>query len=128
MPVRQLRTFLNFILVILATLAAKHTYDQWKTQRGARIVAGQVIEACMLPPLPDGLTIQHAAIFPSDDADYIDTNLTLTGPTDVLDGWLDQVDTWTKKRPGIILNHQLRESEMSSRADFSAEVYLKPKS
>ena len=96
------------------------------TRRPYRCRAGH--RSLHAPPLPDGLTIQHAAISPSDDADYIDTNLTLTGPTDVLDGWLDNVDTWAKKRPGIILNHQLRESEMSSRADFSAEVYLKPKS
>ncbi|MEJ6578311.1 MAG: hypothetical protein QNL33_20070 [Akkermansiaceae bacterium] len=128
MPVRQLRTFLNFVLVIFATLAAKVTYDNWQTQRGARVIADQVIEVCQLPTLPEGLTINHARISPSDDSDYVDTNLTLTGPTDVLDGWLDEVDDWTKKRPSIILNYQLRESEMSSRSDFSAEVYLKPKS
>jgi hypothetical protein len=128
MPVRQLRTFLNFVLVIFATLAAKVTYDNWQTQRGARVIADQVIEVCQLPTLPEGLTINYARISPSDDSDYVDTNLTLTGPTDVLDGWLDEVDDWTKKRPSIILNYQLRESEMSSRSDFSAEVYLKPKS
>ena len=128
MPVRQIRTFLNFVLVILATLAAKHTYDLWQTQRGARVIADQVIALCELPALPEDLTIRHADIAPSSDADFVDTNLTLTGPTEILDTWLDQVDEWTKKRPGIILNYQLRESEMSARADFSAEVYLKPKS
>jgi len=128
MSVRQLRTFLNFVLVILATLAAKHTYDQWSTQRGARVVAGQVIELCQLPALPENLTIHHADISPSDDADFVDTNLILAGPTDVLDDWLDQVDEWVKNRPKIILNYRLRESEMSSRVDFNAEVYLKPKS
>ena len=128
MPVRQLRTFLNFILVIFATLAAKVTYDNWQTQRGARLIADQVIAICQLPSLPEGLTIDYAQISPSDVTDYVDTNLTLSGPTDLLNGWLDKVDDWAKKRPGIILNYQLRESEMSSRADFSAEVYLKPKS
>jgi len=128
MPVRQLRTSLNCVLVILATLAAKHTYDQWRSQRGARADAEQVIELCQLPSLPANLTIDHVKISPSDDDDFVDTNLTLTGPTEVLDGWLDQVDEWVKKRPRIILNHQLRESEMSSRVDFSAEVYRKPKS
>ncbi|YCM46466.1 hypothetical protein V2O64_10595 [Verrucomicrobiaceae bacterium 227] len=128
MPFRKLRTILNFALVIFATLAAKHTYDLWKTQRGARVIAEQVVALCELPALPGDLTINHAHISPSDDADYVDTNLTLTGPTEILDGWLDQVDEWNKKRPGIILNHQIRESEMSSRVDFSAEVYLKPKS
>lgn len=128
MPLRQLRTTLNFILVILATLAAKHLYDEWKNQRSARAVASQVVSLCSLPELPEGLTIDHAAIAPSDDSNYVDTNLTLTGPTEILDDWLDQVDEWQKKRPGTVLNFQLRESEMSSRVDFSAEVYLKPQS
>ncbi|MGC6565447.1 MAG: hypothetical protein ACON38_07520 [Akkermansiaceae bacterium] len=128
MTLRQLRTALNFILVILATIVGKHTYDQWKNQRSARTVATEIVSLCELPDLPEEITINHAAIDPSEDEQYVDTNLTLTGPTKVLDGWLDQVDDWKKKRPGVILNYQIRESEMSSRVDFSAEVYLKPES
>lgn len=128
MPIRQLRTFLNFILVILATLAAKHLYDQWHTQKGSRALANEVIEICALPALPEDIVIRHADIMMSDDRELVDTSLTLTGPTEVVDGWLDQVDSWVKKRPGHILNYQLRESERSSRVDFSAEVFLLPES
>lgn len=128
MSLRKLRTLLNYLLVILATLAGKHFFDQWFLQKGERAIAEEIIVLCELPPLPEGITVHHAEIMPAENPAYVDTNLTLTGPTDTLDGWLDKVDDWRKRPPGVIQNHTLRESEWSSRADFTAEVYLKPAS
>ena len=125
MSIRRLRQVLTYLTVILATMVAMLLFNRYQQQKGLRAVADQITEACKLPDIPDGIDIRHAHIDPSDNQQFIDVILTLGGPTETLDAWLKEVDKWEKKRPGVIQNHRTRESEMSSRVDFTAEVYLK---
>jgi hypothetical protein len=125
MSVRRLRQILTYLVVILTTLVVVLLLQQSQNQKSLSHVASQITELCELPDLPDGLTVRHATIDRSENQQYIDVILALTGPTKDLDGWLEQVDKWEQKRPGVIQNHRIREAEMSSRVDFTAEVYLK---
>lgn len=125
MSVRRLRQILTYLIVVLATLVVVFVLQQIQNQKGQRQVASEITKLCELPDLPEELTIRHATIDRSENKQYIDVILALTGPTETLDGWLEKVDQWEHKRPGVIQNHRIREAEMSSRVDFSAEVYLK---
>lgn len=125
MSVRRLRQILTYLVIVLATLVVIFVLQRTQNQKGGREIASEITFRCDLPDLPDGLTVRHAAIDRSDNERYIDVILVITGPTETLDGWLEKVDQWEKKRPGVIQNHQIRESEMSPRVDFTAEVYLK---
>lgn len=123
MSVRRLRSILTYAVVILASLTAKHLYDQWRLLSANERNAAALLELCDLPPLPEGLIVHHAAIAPTPDRQYLNVALTLGGDQNTLDAWLEKVDTWADKRPGKILNHTLREAENASRIDFSAEVF-----
>ena len=123
MSIRRLRQVLTHLTVIVATLAAVLLFQLYQQQQGARETGEQIISFCQLPDLPEEIVVRHAVIDRSDDPDFVDVILTLTGPTDPLHHWLKQFDQWEKDRPGIIQNHRTRESEMSSRFDFTAEVY-----
>jgi len=125
MSVRHLRQILTYLTIVLATLIVVFVLQQIQNQKGHRKIATQITQFCELPDLPEELTIRHASIDQSENKQYIDVILALTGPTDILDGWLEKVDKWELKRPGVIQNHRIREAEMSSRIDFTAEVYLK---
>ncbi|MEO1832068.1 MAG: hypothetical protein ABGZ08_05990 [Akkermansiaceae bacterium] len=125
MSIRRLRQVLTYLTVILATVVAMLILQRYQKQEGPRAVAAQITTACQLPDIPKEIDVRHAHIDPSEDQQFIDVILTLSGPTDSLDEWLKQVDEWEKKRPGVIQNHRIREAEMSSRVDFTAEVYLK---
>jgi len=125
MSVRRLRQLLTYLVVILVTLIAIFALQQFQRQKGLSHIAAQITEICELPELPEELTVRHASIDRSEDPQFVDVILALTGPTETLDDWLEKVDLWEKKRPGVIQNHRIREAEMSSRADFTAEVYLK---
>lgn len=125
MSVRRLRQVLTYLTIILATLVAMTLFLRFQEQKGLRQVAAQITNLCELPDIPEGITVRHATIDRSENRQYIDVILALSGPTETLDGWLEKVDNWEKKRPGVIQNHRTREAEMSSRVDFSAEVYLK---
>ena len=125
MSIRRLRQVLTYLTVILATVVATLLFHRYQQQEGLRAVAAQITTACQLPDVPKEIDVRHAHIDPSDDQQFIDVILTLSGPTGSLDEWLKQVDEWEKKRPGVIQNHRIREAEMSSRVDFTAEVYLK---
>jgi len=124
MSVRRLRQILTYLVVILVTLVAVLFILNWKTKKSFSHGASEAIQLCGLPTLPDGLTARHVAIDPSENPQLVDIILTVTGPTETLDSWLEKVDQWEKKRPGKVLNHKIRESEHSSRIDFTAEVYL----
>jgi len=125
MSIRRLRQVLTYLTVILATVVAMLLFQQYQKQEGLRAVAAQITTACQLPDVPKEIDVRHAHIDPSEKPQFIDVILTLSGPTGTLDEWLKQVDEWEKKRPGVIQNHRIREAEMSSRVDFTAEVYLK---
>ena len=125
MSIRRLRQVLTYLTVILATVVAMLLFQRYQKQEGLRAVAAQITTACQLPDVPKEIDVRHAHIDPSEDQQFIDVILTLSGPTGSLDEWLKQVDEWEKKRPGVIQNHRIREAEMSSRVDFTAEVYLK---
>jgi hypothetical protein len=125
MSVRRLRHILTYLVVILATLVAVLFFFQWKNRSTSLEGASEVVRLCDLPELPEGLTARHVAIDASDNPELVDVILTLTGPTEILVPWLEKVDKWEKKRPGKVLNYKIRESEYSSRVDFTAEVYLK---
>ncbi|MDA7494118.1 hypothetical protein N8485_04930 [Akkermansiaceae bacterium] len=125
MSIRRLRQVLTYLTVILATVVATLLFHRYQQQEGLRAVAAQITTACQLPDVPKEIDVRHAHIDPSDDQQFIDVILTLSGPTGSLDEWLKQVDEWEKTRPGVIQNHRIREAEMSSRVDFTAEVYLK---
>ncbi len=124
MSIRRLRQVLTHLTVIVATLAAVLLFQLDQQQQGARETGRQIIGFCHLPNLPEEIVVRHAVIDRSEDPNFVDVILTLTGPTDPLNNWLKQFDQWEKNRPGIIQNHRTRESEMSSRFDFTAEVYL----
>ena len=100
-------------------------FHRFQQQKGLRQIAAQVTTICNLPEIPKEITIRHATIDRSEDRQFVDVILALTGPTETLDTWLEKIDEWEKKRPGVIQNHKIREAEMSSRVDFSAEVYHK---
>ncbi|MDB4465792.1 hypothetical protein N9057_05845 [Akkermansiaceae bacterium] len=125
MSIRRLRQILTYLTVILATLVAMLLFQRYQQQKGLRTVAAEITTACQLPEIPEEIDVRHAHIDPSENQDFIDVILTLSGPTETLDKWLEKVDEWEKKRPGVIQNHRIREAEMSSRVDFTAEVYLK---
>lgn len=125
MSIRRLRQILTYLTVILATLVAMLLFQRYQQQKGLRTVAAEITTACQLPEIPEEIDVRHAHIDPSENQDFIDVILTLSGPTETLDKWLEKVDGWEKKRPGVIQNHRIREAEMSSRVDFTAEVYLK---
>jgi hypothetical protein len=125
MSIRRLRQVLTYLTVILATVVAMLLFHRYQQQKGLRVIAAQITTACKLPEIPEEIDIRHAYIDPSENQQFIDVILTLSGPTETLDAWLEQVDEWEKKRPGVIQNHRIREAEMSSRVDFTAEVYLK---
>ena len=118
---RKIRQIMSLILLVLVTLAAKHFYDLWKTQTAGK----EIIEICELPPLTEELEILHARNDPSDDPRHIDVTLTVIGPVKDLDQWLDNGHAWELDRPSKILRHTIRESEMTYRVDFSAEVFIK---
>ncbi|MFT6177997.1 MAG: hypothetical protein ACJAQT_000614 [Akkermansiaceae bacterium] len=124
MSVRRLRQILTYLSIILATLVAMTLFLRFQEQKGLRQVASQITQLCELPDIPEEITVRHATIDRSENQQYIDVILALSGPTETLSGWLEKVDEWEKKRPGVIQNHKTREAEMSSRVDFSAEVYL----
>jgi hypothetical protein len=125
MSIRRLRQVLTYLTVILATVVAMLLFHRYQQQEGLRAVATQITTACQLPDVPKEIDVRHAHIDPSENQQFIDVILTLSGPTGSLDDWLKKVDKWEKKRPGVIQNHRIREAEMSSRVDFTAEVYLK---
>ncbi len=125
MSIRRLRQVLTYLTIILATVVAMLLFHRYQQQKGLRVVATQITTACQLPDIPKEIDVRHAYIDPSEDQQFIDVILTLSGPTETLDNWLEQVDEWEKKRPGVIQNHRIREAEMSSRVDFTAEVCLK---
>jgi len=125
MSIRRLRQILTYLTVILATLVAMLLFQRYQQQKGLRAVATEITTTCQLPEIPEEIDVRHAHIDPSENQDFIDVILTLSGPTETLDKWLEKVDEWEKKRPGVIQNHRIREAEMSSRVDFTAEVYLK---
>ena len=125
MSIRRLRQVLTYLTVILATVVAMLLLHRYQKKEDLRAVAAQITTACQLPDVPKEIDVRHAHIDPSEDQQFIDVILTLSGPTGSLDEWLKQVDEWEKKRPGVIQNHRIREAEMSSRVDFTAEVYLK---
>ena len=125
MSVRRLRQILTYLVVVLTTLVVVLLLQQVQNQKGLSQVASQITELCELPDLPDGRRIRHATIDRSENEQFIDVILALSGPTEDLDGWLEEVDKWEQKRPGVIQNHRIREAEMSSRVDFTAEVFLK---
>ncbi|MCX8237659.1 MAG: hypothetical protein OSB05_02470 [Akkermansiaceae bacterium] len=125
MSIRRLRQTLTYLTVILATLVAMFLFQRFQQQKGLRQIAAQVTTICNLPEIPREITIRHATIDRSEDRQFVDVILALSGPTKTLDTWLEKIDEWEKKRPGVIQNHKIREAEMSSRVDFSAEVYLK---
>ena len=118
MSIRRLRQVLTYLTVILATVVAMLLFQRYQKQEGLRAVAAQITTACQLPDVPKEIDVRHAHIDPSEKPQFIDVILTLSGPTGAL-------DEWEKKRPGVIQNHRIREAEMSSRVDFTAEVYLK---
>lgn len=124
MSIRRLRQVLTYLTIILATMAALLLFQQFQMRKGKRQVADEITTICKLPDIPEDLTIRHAVIDRSEDERFVDVILTLTGPTDIFNNWLEEVDSWEKKRPGVIQNHRIREAEMSSRVDFTAEVYL----
>lgn len=125
MSIRRLRQVLTYLTVILATVVAMLLFHRYQQQKSLRAVATQITTACQLPDVPKEIEVRHAHIDPSENQQFIDVILALSGPTESLDDWLKQVDKWEKKRPGVIQNHRIREGEMSSRVDFTAEVYLK---
>ena len=125
MSIRRLRQTLTYLTVILATLVAMFLFQRFQQQKGLRQIAAQVTTICNLPEIHREITIRHATIDRSEDRQFVDVILALSGPTKTLDTWLEKIDEWEKKRPGVIQNHKIREAEMSSRVDFSAEVYLK---
>lgn len=125
MSIRRLRQVLTYLTVILATVVAMLLFHRYQQQKSLRAVATQITTACQLPDVPQEIEVRHAHIDPSENQQFIDVILALSGPTESLDDWLKQVDKWEKKRPGVIQNHRIREGEMSSRVDFTAEVYLK---
>ncbi len=125
MSIRRLRQTLTYLTVILATLVAMFLFQRFQQQKSLRHVAAQITTLCRLPEIPEEITVRHATIDPSEDRQFVDVILALTGPTETLDTWLEEVDEWEKKRPGVIQNHKIREAEMSSRVDISAEVFLK---
>lgn len=125
MPVRRLRQILSSLTLILATLAIVFFLQQLQKQKSQRQIAAEITRLCQLPDLPDSLTIRHASIDHSEQRSYADVILALSGPPKALDEWLEKVDEWEQGRPGLIQNHRIREAEMSSRADFTAEVFLK---
>lgn len=124
MSIRRLRQILTILTVILATLTATFLSQRHFRQKEAREVGAEIIRLCELPKLPEEISVRHALIDPSEDKRFVDVFLTLTGPTKALNDWLKNFDRWEKKRPGIIQNHRTREAEMSSRFDFTAEVYV----
>lgn len=125
MSIRRLRQALTYLTIVLATLVAMLLLQRYKQQESLREIAGQITTLCKLPEIPEEIQIRHASIDPSTNEQFVDVILALTGPTETLDTWLKEVDQWEKKRPGVIQNHRTREAEMSSRFDFTAEVYLK---
>lgn len=125
MSIRRLRQVLTYATVILATLVAMSLFQRHQQQKGLRFMASEITRICELPAIPEELTIRHANVDRSEDKQFVDVILALTGPTELLDSWLEDVDEWEKERPGVIQNHKIREAEMSSRMDFTAEVYLK---
>ena len=124
MSIRRLRQVLTYLTVILATVVAMLLFHRYQKQGSLRAIATQITTACKLPDVPKGIEVRHAHIDPSEDQQFIDVILTLSGPTGSLDEWLKQVDEWEKKRRGVIQNHRIREAEMSSRVDFTAEVFI----
>ncbi|MFT6861481.1 MAG: hypothetical protein ACJAVK_000033 [Akkermansiaceae bacterium] len=124
MSIRRLRQALTYLTIILATLVAMLLFQRFQQQKGQRQIAGEIISICELPDISEEIIVRHAVIDRSEDERFVDVILTLTGPTETLNNWLEQVDGWEKKRPGDVQNHRIREAEMSSRVDFSAEVYL----
>jgi len=112
---------MTLVVVVLATLTVKHFYDLWKIQTAGK----EIIAICQLPPLTEELEILHVRIDPSDDPRYIDVILSVTGPVEDLDQWLEKVDAWELQRPSKVIRYTTRESEMRSRVDFSAEVFIK---
>lgn len=125
MSIRRLRQALTYLTVILATLVAMFFFQRFKQQEGLRAIANEIVRISELPEIPEEITVKHASIDQSENRQFVDVILALSGPTETLDNWLEKVDEWEKKRPGIIQNHKIREAEMSSRMDFTAEVYLK---
>lgn len=125
MSIRRLRQVLTYLTVILATLVAMFLFQRFQQQKGKRQIAAEITRLCNLPGIPEEITVRHAVIDRSENEQFVDVILTLTGPTEELDTWLEEVDQWEKDRPGVIQNHRTREAEMSSRFDFTAEVYLK---
>lgn len=124
MSIRRLRQILTYLTIVLVTLSAVVLYQRHERQEGLRATAGEIIRISELPEIPEEIEVRHALIDPSEDRRFVDVILTLTGPQDLLNRWLDQVDDWEKNRPGIIQNHKIREAEMSSRMDFTAEVFV----
>ncbi len=125
MSVQRLRQSLSYLIVIVVTLCVAFILRHLQDQTNYRQVATEISEVCELPDIPQALTIHHASIDHSESEQYVNIILSLGGPTHTLDAWLEKVDQWENKRPGVIQNHRIRESEMSSRADFTAEVFLK---
>ena len=127
MSLRKYRQSFHLILVIFLTLVGKQAYDYWNQQHQTRLLLDEIISLCQLPEIGDELIINHAIIDYSTESDCADAHFILTGPSKTLDAWLSKIDEWKAKQPGAILNYQIRESEMRSRVDFSAEVYLPKK-
>ena len=125
MSIRRLRQALTYLTVILTTSVGMLLFQRYQQQRGLRAVATEITTLCKLPDIPEEIDVRHAHIDPSEHQEFVDIILTLSGPTKTLDSWLEQVDEWEKRRHGVIQNYEIREAEMSSRVDFTAEVSLK---
>jgi hypothetical protein len=124
MSIRRLRQTLTFLTVILATLVAVFLYQRHLEKEGTNKMGREIVKICQLPDLPEEVEVRHALVDRSEDERFVDVILTLTGPTKALNDWLKEFDQWEKKRPGLIQNHRTREAEMSSRFDFTAEVFV----
>jgi len=124
MSIRRLRQVLTCLTLILATLAAVLLYQRHQQENGVRHTGEEITGICQLPELPEEIIVRHAVIDRSEDPQFVNVILTLTGPNKTLDSWLKDFDQWEKNRPGIIQNHRTREAEQSSRFDFTAEVYI----
>ncbi|MGD1980010.1 MAG: hypothetical protein PVJ98_11505 [Akkermansiaceae bacterium] len=124
MSIRLLRNILTYLTVVLVTMTAVLLYQRYLQEKNTREVGEEIIRLCKLPEVPEEIIVRHAVIDRSEDPRFVDVLLTLTGPENKLNDWLDGFDEWEKKRLGVIENHRTRESEGSSRFDFTAEVYV----
>lgn len=124
MTIRRLRQILTYLTVIAGTILIIQIIQYKRRNRDSENISNEIITLCKLPELPTDITVRHAAIDPADNTGYVDVILTLTGDQEALNTWLEKVDQWEKKRPAIIYDHKLRESQYSARIDFNAEAAI----